>query len=457
MKENVTCESYDTRLWPGDWRYSAAIVGLMRYFNYNHIQYHRTSDYIEYNQSDICGEEAQKKYLLFAENYFKDSMHHRLIEDILSNDEMSAEQIKAVNEKLKANSVCKRIFGKMKYPENSKEEILEIIQENRLELIQETFRTGQTMYAKYANTNKLFSKSDKISRLSGYYIDLPKKGKSVAYKWDYSTYAAEDEPEFDYIVFAFTKTREAVFINNNCDIDSLFNTNDELQRKIDEDKGVIRNPRSYLFGNIRESSIFIEYDVEVILKSQDRDIFETLYIRRRAIEIFKNISKKRYNVLTIPCRLENGDYIPCENIVTDSVLNNLYLDNLIQALLKEKSKKTVLISILIEINQMIYGGNNMEAKTYYAKETAKLVSKKIDKNKVNSYQQKLISAICFKDYDKYCDILLNLSAYSGIAFDFAYDLFDDFEKNKNIAYAFAIALDDGNKEKAEIKKNDVEG
>ena len=46
----------------------------------------------------------------------------------------------------------------------------------------------------------------------------------------------------------------------------------------------------------------------------------------------------------------------------------------------------------------------------------------------------------FKDYDRYCQVLLQLSNYSGVAFDFVYDLFEDFEKNKDVAYTFINAL-----------------
>ena len=80
-----------------------------------------------------------------------------------------------------------------------------------------------------------------------------------------------------------------------------------------------------------------------------------------------------------------------------------------------------------------------------------------DDNKVNSYKQKLISAITFKDYDRFCEILLQLSSYSGVVFYFAYDLFQDFEENKNIAYTFINALNKDNKdnggEKIWIKKH----
>ena len=99
----------------------------------------------------------------------------------------------------------------------------------------------------------------------------------------------------------------------------------------------------------------------------------------------------------------------------------------------------------------------MKGKTYYAQATAKKVVDKLKqkkvKNKINSYRQKLISALCFNDQDKFYDILMNMAAYLDMSFDFAYDLFDDFDKNKNVAYAFINALND---EQDEQQAEDVE-
>ncbi len=71
---------------------------------------------------------------------------------------------------------------------------------------------------------------------------------------------------------------------------------------------------------------------------------------------------------------------------------------------------------------------------------SKKVAEVLEKNKLDSYRQKLTSSIIFKDYDRVCQILLQLSNYSGIEFGFVYDLFDDFEENKDLAYTFINAL-----------------
>ena len=46
----------------------------------------------------------------------------------------------------------------------------------------------------------------------------------------------------------------------------------------------------------------------------------------------------------------------------------------------------------------------------------------------------------FEDFDRFNIVLLNLSNYVDEPVDFAYDLFEDFEKNKELAYTFVNAL-----------------
>lgn len=72
--------------------------------------------------------------------------------------------------------------------------------------------------------------------------------------------------------------------------------------------------------------------------------------------------------------------------------------------------------------------------------SAKKVAEALETNKLDSYRQKLTSSIIFKDYDRVCQILLQLSNYSGVEFNFVYDLYDNFEDNKDLAYTFVNAL-----------------
>ena len=136
--------------------------------------------------------------------------------------------------------------------------------------------------------------------------------------------------------------------------------------------------------------------------------------------------------------------------VIDCILNEVRVDKLIEMFLKENERSYV-VSKLIDVNIIIEnGGEVMEKRTKAAYASAKAVVEKIPENKLTSYRQKLTSAIVFRDYDRFCDILLQLSNYSDVSFDFAYDLFEDFESNKDVAYSFVNSLikkeNDGGKE-----------
>lgn len=442
MKGTIENENFDTKMETYDWRYSASIVGLIKYFNYlvdkgyaaESDLYQIEDDVLLYNKESI----TEERYLLFVEYYFQEYMHHRDIEKILSDDELTDEQIKLVNLKLKSNSIMKRVFKDIKFSLENKEIILNQIKGNRLLLIKETYRSGRSLYANFANINSLFQDVGSICRLQNYNIDTGKKSKSISYNWDFKIYNFEDEKEFDFIPFAFSKSYESFFINNNYSIKQLFNTNNLISNS--------DNPRSTLFSELKNSADFIDFDVEVITKNRDKDYFETLYIRKDAIRIFSKI--KNYKAIKIKYRVNENYNRYLEKEVSDSILNNIKIDALIEMLLKPKQDTAKYkypnysynIKTLIEINTLIYGGDKMDKQMKSAYASAKRVMKEIPENKVDSYKQKLISAITFKDYDRFCQVLLQLSSYSGVVFDFAYDLFGNFDENKNIAYTFINAL-----------------
>ena len=73
--------------------------------------------------------------------------------------------------------------------------------------------------------------------------------------------------------------------------------------------------------------------------------------------------------------------------------------------------------------------------------------------KVKAYRNKLIACLSFKDYDRFATILLQLSEYSSVPFEFAYELFKDFEQNKNLAYTFVNALQSGFSKDTDDKDN----
>ena len=438
----VICDDNRVRLYPSDWRYSAAIVGLVRYFKYNSFEYITADDYIEYNREFVYDEEA---YLSFTERFFCNKMHHLQILALLDKDDLSESEEKECNEKLQANAICKKVFGKTKYSIENKTIIANYIAQNRMILIKETFRNGKTMFTKFINESKLFSDKGEVCRLNGYYVDTGRKTKSIAYKWDKSTFVHEDEREFDFIPFAFTKTRESFFVNNNITINSLLRANNNLLESLNNADEVDSYPRKNLFLQYANatsmSKTCIDYDAELITIKQDMGYYETTFVRRKALQIFKALSEKEYQVLLTRLKI-NDNYINIEEYVVNSILNYIHLDDLIERAMKHAGTNTIRNGILIKINALIYGGEDMDEKIHSARNCAYAVKRNLESNKLKSYRQKLLSAITFKNYDRFCQILLQLSDYSGVIFNFAYDLFEDFEANKNVAYAFVNGLNE---------------
>ena len=345
----------------------------------------------------------------------------------------------------------KKTFNKIKFDKTNKKEILNIINENREELIRETFGKRSNLYANYVSVNmkapiEILKESQIYCRLIGYACaDENRKSNSLGYSFDKKTFVGQDQKEFDFIPFSFEGDRESFFINDNYTIKRIKNTNETLRRKIkrdleNSDDNSSRDARQSLFKGIIETSDFIDRDVEVILKNRDKDYFETLYLRKESIDIFKSFAKEgiNYKNFCFSHKVTDKYYINVQKEVTESIINNVLLDNLIEFFLKQK--REFLVSQLIKVNGLIRGGKNMKDKLKRAFACAKQVSKVIEDNKIDSYKQKLTSSIIFKDYDRVCQILLQLSNYSGIEFGFVYDLYDDFEENKDLAYTFINAL-----------------
>lgn len=438
MEEKV----FDCTLETGDWRYSASIVGLIKYFDFLDQQgvadkdelYEMQYDELRYNSNYI----NEENYLLFVEHYFSKAMHHKEIENVLLKDEISEEDIKFVNGKLKANSIMKKVFGKIQCSKENKEEILDLIEKNRFDLIKETYKKGQSVYHNFANDNLLFSDNNKSCRLLNYYVDTGKKGKSLGYNWDLNTFEFKDDKVFDFIPFAFSKSYDAFFINNNILVSELKKSNSYIEES--------DNPRSTLFGNMKESAEYIGFDVEVIVKSRDKDYYETVNIREKAIDIFKRSDEFDYKGIKFWYRDDEKNPKYMENEIVNRILNGIRMDSIIEMLFKSKNNHSYNIKTLISINNLIYGGGSeMTKKMKMAYAAAKRVSDELEENKLNSYKQKLISAVTFKNKDRFCEILLQLSSFSGVTFEFAYDLFDDFDENKNLAYTFINALNKGDK------------
>ena len=454
--ENNT--DFNVKLEPSDWRFSAAIVGLLEYFEYIdtlETSYKVEDEYILYNSELI----TKENYLKFVEKKYGENLHHKYVELNLehynqdNNENDNTYIIKSINEKLSGNTIMKKIFKKIKFDGTNRDEILSLVNKHREELILETFRNKSDMYKNYCNTNQLCNENQKYCRLVGYYIDAPKKGKSTGFGFNMSSFVGQDIQEFDFIPFAFINDRESLFINDNYEINRLTSAKQVFQEKIKADienlelENKYRGIKYSLFKGIIESSDFIEYDVEVIVKDRDKDYFETLYIRKQSIDILKKINERKidYNSLCFSYKINDNYYIDIYKKVMECILNNTLLDDVIDLLLKEK-KNYYTVYQLININDLIRGEKIMDDKIRkIIHACANEVRNKIPENKLESYRQKLTSSIIFKDYDRVCQILLQLSGYSDVYFSFADELFMDFEKNKDIAYTFINALGKSNK------------
>ena len=458
MKDEMVC------LEPFDWRYSAAIVGLQKYLEWLGTEEPEliiTEDTLEYNRKYL----NKSEFLKFAEYYFKDDMHHIEIENKLKEKNPTEDQINIVNEKMKANTILKNKFKKIKFDGHNQDEIQNIIDQNREEIICETFRNKNNLYKNYCNPNQLFKDKQECCRLNGYYIDMPKKGKSISYAFDKSNYLGNDIPEFDFIPFAFSGCREKFFINDNVDLNRLQKTNNQWTRTVKsqmeeaKQKNERVNTKRIFIDCLIEAKDFLQSDIEIIVKKPERAYFETLYLRKESLEILKNM-KSYYKAFCFSIKISDDYWINILNEVFDAVVNFTLLDNLINKLLKDSREggNSYAISKLLKVNVEIKKGdekmkNTMKAALACAKQ---IVDKKdgnkprVSDTKLKSYCTKLINAIILDDYDQFQKILINLSNYAEVPCGFAYDLFEDFEGNKEIAYTFVNSLN-------RYKNNNQEG
>jgi CRISPR-associated protein Cst1 len=301
---------------------------------------------------------------------------------------------------------------------------LSLIVQNRAHLVKETFRNKKNLYANYANTNLFLNHTiQPHCRLVGYNVDEGRKSKSISYRFDLETFVHEDCLEFDFIPFAFTNTREAIYINNNFTVEQLMQTFRKLNQMIEEGlpegkesakevnaKEV--NAKEAMFQALITSADFIDFDVEVIVKDREKGFYETLFIRKDALKILRQIEPETAKSFCISHKYGMNYYLNVQNEVVNHILNNILLDDLIELFLKD-GRKSSLIRQLIKINCQIKGGNSMTQEMKAAYACARKVVAKLEENKIKAYRQKLISSIIFHDYSRvrYFKMRKKLSAY----------------------------------------------
>ena len=456
MKTKIDYFDYDTLLQPTDWRFAAAVVGLCKYFDYFGIDYKVLCDVEEKPDNYIHGFDGiiykseditEEKYLEFAENYFEKYMTHKNILNILESQEFSEEQIKLVNDLVKSKTVLKGLFDKIKFDGTNKDIFISTIEENRAEIIKNIFKNGNNLYKNYCNERLIFTEDNSTCRLRGYNVDKDRKTSNLGFCFSKESFESNDILEFDFIPFAFSNSdmRETYFVNNNFSVKSLTQTNYAFSNQLSSTEN--KDDKNKLILVLQNSKDYISYDVEIISKSQDKAYYETFFVRLERLKKLRELSGKSLNFV----KKINDDYwFNLEKEVYMRCLNNVLLDDVILMMLKfyfdDNAVKGYIKSrtdMLIDIN-VSWKGNDIMDEIKSAKSCGFLTSKKLiemkSSNKINSYKQKIISALCAHDYDRAKEIILSLSAYVGMEFSFFYTFLENAEENKDLAFAFASAL-----------------
>ncbi|WP_337785730.1 type I CRISPR-associated protein Cas8a1/Csx8 [Ruminococcus sp.] len=456
MKTKIDYFDYDTLLQPTDWRFAAAVVGLCKYFDYFGIDYKVLCDVEEKPDNYIHGFDGiiykseditEEKYLEFAENYFEKYMTHKNILNILKSQEFSEEQIKLVNDLVKSKTVLKGLLGKTKFDGTNKDIFISTIEENRAEIIKNIFKNGNNLYKNYCNERLIFTEDNSTCRLRGYNVDKDRKTSNLGFCFSKESFESNDILEFDFIPFAFSNSdmRETYFVNNNFSVKSLTQTNYAFSNQLSNTEN--KDDKNKLMLVLQNSKDYISYDVEIISKSQDKAYYETFFVRLERLKKLRELSGKSLNFV----KKINDDYwFNLEKEVYMRCLNNVLLDDVILMMLKfyfdDNAVKGYIKSrtdMLIDIN-VSWKGNDIMDEIKSAKSCGFLTSKKLiemkSSNKINSYKQKIISALCAHDYDRAKEIILSLSAYVGMEFSFFYTFLENAEENKDLAFAFASAL-----------------
>ena len=308
------------------------------------------------------------------------------------------------------------------------------------------------MYRKYANIKKLLTPENSHCRLLGYDLDENRKSKSVAYQFDTSTFVANDEPEFDFIPFAFTYSPEAVFINNNNTITDLLKTNDAAREIFEKKQEIVDNKvkrdgmQTKLIKTLIYAEDFMQHDTEIIVRKQESECFETLFVRREALQRLRNVYDK-YN-LEYTHKYGYNYWLNVEESVIDCCINEVYLDGILERLLvlsREESYAGVIIWNLVRINVEWKGVEGMTEQVERARKAGYAIGRQIrdvknGENKAKSYKNKLINAIVSHDRDRVLEIMLQLSGYIGGEIGTIYDILDGGEEWSDIAISFTNSL-----------------
>lgn len=467
MKTTIKYYGYDTLLQPTDWRAAAAVVGLCKYFDHFRIDYKILYNVDEKPENYIHGFDGiiyksdsitEEKYLDFVESYFEKYMTHIKLQNILNKDKLIYEDI--VNfKRICPDSFYEKFFENKRFDGSNKDYFISAIYEKRYEMITHLYKYKLNLYGNYCNKKRLYTDKNKVCRIIGYDVDKDRKTSILGFCFSKESFDANDILEFDFIPFAFSNPdmRETYFVNNNFSVETLVNTNRAFSEQLSNTES--KGNKNKLLLVLQNSKDYISYDVEIISKSQDDAFYSTLFVRLERLKKLRELSgKSLYLVKKI-----NDDYwFNLEREVYMRCLNNVLLDDVILRMLKfyfdDNSNKGYIKSrtdLLIDINISWKGNKIMDeinsARICGFKASQELIRLK-SSNKINSYKQKIISALCAHDYDRAKEVILSLSAYVGMEFSFFYKFLENAEENKDIAFAFASALTETNSKNSENKE-----
>ena len=513
MKYDIDKNEYgfDTAISASDWKYSAAITGLIYYFKELEKKYEIkkitineiTDSYLLYNKEDI----NEENYLNFIETFYLEDIliYKKLKNQLTSKTELTTELIKSINKDMNANKILEKVFSNLKFDGKNKEEILRVLDNNRYLIIKESYKnklyTNYCQVDKKGNSKLFESAKNSPCRVRGYYFDPGRKSKATGYNFISSSVDYFDDEVFDFIPFAFTGSSfETIFLNDNLDLEILENMNYKLREYFFEEKEEeiekIKNfkqekaikekkneetegnqnsvPLKKLFLNILQKKVdYIKYGMEIIYKNRDKEYFETWYLRNESIKILKEIED--FSKLDIRIKITDKYYFNLLDEVFSAILNLSLLTNSILYLLKDREnfikidatrenlsklfKYNYAINELIKVNQIIRnGGKEMDENLKKSIKACSIaVVKKFIKenslNKLASYRQKLLSSVVAKNHKRILDVLTQLSVYSGVYFSFAFDYIENQTQNEDIIHYFILKLVPTD-EKEKIKENE---
>lgn len=436
-----------------DWRYSAAILGLIRYFDHNYLDYEAVDDYIIYDKQNIK-KEYYVNYIL--ERYKNTDFSYIYLINKLSKDTYTTDEIKEINKYMKSSNATAAIQNlNLEFDGTNQEDLLKVLKDNKLDLVLTIFNNRQKCgYTKFCNNgnnslekSKLFKEDDKICRLIGFYVDLGKKRNLLTWNASQETLDSEDIQEFDFIPFAFSLDYTSIFINNNFSIQSLIKSNSHFNEQ---------PSRISLYKYIAElSDKNLCNNIEVIIRDENTTYYQTLFIDKTIINELKLIHKIENIAILEKLKIKVRDsfYIDFQYLLT-LIFNRQYLDSVIHLILKNKNfyeNYQYYLSIIIQINMILYQkGKNMTDKYKSVYACAKTISSKLEENKLNTYRQKLINYISADNKTDIYNTLLQLSNYSQTNINFMFDILEDYSMNKNLIYAFIASLNKSQKKENEV-------